>query len=118
VLFAEIEAQDRIVNRNWDLYDTRNVVYRPTSLAPEELKRGYEWAYQEFYRWRSIFAASSAHEQVKHRLKHFFYTADWKKFERAWDLVIRVKQLSQLRPVLESVLAPVAKVSAPWQWMN
>jgi hypothetical protein len=31
-----------------------------------------------------------------------------KKFERAWDLVIRIKQLSQLRPLLEAVLAPVA----------
>jgi radical SAM superfamily enzyme YgiQ (UPF0313 family) len=112
-LFAEMEAQDRIVNRNWDLYDTRNVVYRPTSISPEGLKRGYDWAYQEFYRWGSIFAASSAHEQVKDRLKHFFYSAGWKKFERAWDLVIRVKQLSQLRPVLEAVLAPVANVSGP-----
>ncbi len=33
--------------------------------------------------------------------------AGWKKFERAWDLVIRIKQLSQMRPLLEAVLAPV-----------
>jgi len=45
---------------------------------------------------------------VKHGLKHFFYSAGWKKFERAWDLVIRIKQLSQMRPLLEAVLAPVA----------
>ena len=32
----------------------------------------------------------------------------WKKFERAWDLAIRIKQLSQMRPLLEAVLAPVA----------
>ncbi len=48
------------------------------------------------------------HASVKHRLKHFFYSAGWKKFERAWDLVIRIKQLSQMRPLLEAVLAPVA----------
>jgi hypothetical protein len=40
-------------------------------------------------------------------LKHFFYSSGWKKFERAWDLVIRLKQLSQLRPMLEAVLSPV-----------
>ena|SRR5215813_1837915 len=33
--------------------------------------------------------------------------ADWKKFERAWDLVIRVRQLSQMRPILEAVLSSV-----------
>jgi len=106
-LFTEMEAQKRIATRNWDLYDTRNVVYRPTSMTPEELKRGYDWAYESFYRWRSIFNAASAHDSIKHRLKHFFYSAGWKKFEPAWDLVIRLKQLSQMRPILEAVLAPV-----------
>ncbi|HEX3577063.1 MAG TPA: radical SAM protein, partial [Thermoanaerobaculia bacterium] len=61
-LFAEMEAQNRIATRNWDLYDTRNVVYRPTSMTPDELKRGYDWAYESFYRWSAIFKASSAHE--------------------------------------------------------
>ncbi|MGA8809038.1 MAG: radical SAM protein [Thermoanaerobaculia bacterium] len=106
-LFTEMEAQNRIATRNWDLYDTRNVVYRPTSMTPDELKRGYDWAYESFYRWRAIFKAASAHESIKHRAKHFFYSAGWKKFEPAWDLVIRIKQLSQMRPILEAVLAPV-----------
>ena len=102
-------ARNRIETRNWDLYDTRHVVYRPSGLSPTELKRGYDWAYQEFYRWRSIFEAASAHSSVKHRLKHFFYSAGWKKFERAWDIAIRIKQLSQMRPLLESVLSSVAR---------
>ncbi|HXH38572.1 MAG TPA: B12-binding domain-containing radical SAM protein, partial [Thermoanaerobaculia bacterium] len=75
---------------------------------PEELKRGYDWSYEAFYRWGSIVEAASAHRSFKHRLKHFFYSAGWKKFEPAWDLVIRIKQLSQMRPLLEAVLAPVA----------
>ena len=106
-LFTEMAASTRIQTRNWDLYDTRNVVYRPSCMSREELKRGYDWAYEEFYRWSNIFAASSAHESVKHRLKHFFYSTGWKKFERAWDVAIRIKQLSQMRPILEAVLAPV-----------
>jgi radical SAM superfamily enzyme YgiQ (UPF0313 family) len=107
-LFTDMAAQDRIVTRNWDLFDTRNVVFRPSCMSSQELKRGYDWAYEEFYRWSNIFEAASAHESVKHRLKHFFYSAGWKKFERAWDTVIRIKQLSQMRPILEAVLAPVA----------
>jgi radical SAM superfamily enzyme YgiQ (UPF0313 family) len=108
-LFTEMAAQKRIVTRDWDLYDTRHVVYRPFGLKPDELKSGYDWAYEAFYRWRSILKGSSAHESTKHQLKHFFYSAGWKKFERAWDLVIRVKQLSQMRPLLEAVLAPVTE---------
>jgi len=108
-LFADMAARNRIETRNWDLYDTRHVVYRPSCMSPDELKRGYDWAYESFYRWGSILKAASAHKSAKHSLKHFFYSAGWKKFERAWDLVIRVKQLSQMRPLLEAVLAPVTQ---------
>jgi radical SAM superfamily enzyme YgiQ (UPF0313 family) len=108
-LFTDMAARNRIETRNWDLYDTRHVVYRPSSFSPEELKHGYDWAYEEFYRWNNIFEAASAHRSAKHSLKHFCYSAGWKKFERAWDLVIRIKQLSQMRPLLEAVLAPVAQ---------
>ena len=108
VLFKEMEARDRIVTRDWDLYDTRHVVYRPASMTPDELKQGYDWAYESFYRWGSILKAASAHRSAKHRMKHFAYSAGWKKFERAWGLVIRIKQLAQMRPVLEAVLSPVA----------
>jgi radical SAM superfamily enzyme YgiQ (UPF0313 family) len=107
-LFADMDARNRIETRNWDLYDTRHVVYRPSRLTPDELKRGYDWSYESFYRWSSIWEAASAHQSTKHKLKHFFYSAGWKKFEPAWDLVIRIKQLSQMRPLLEAILAPVA----------
>lgn len=107
-LFAEMAAQNRIETRNWDLYDTRHVVYRPLRLTPAELKRGYDRAYESFYRWSSIWEAASAHESARHRLKHFCYSAGWKKFERAWGLIIRLRQLAQMRPLLEAVLARVA----------
>jgi len=106
-LFADMAAQERIETRDWDLYDTRHVVYRPSGLSPEALEKGYDWSYESFYSWSSIFEAASAHDSMKHRLKHLVYSAGWKKFERGWDLVIRVKQLSQMRPLLEAVLAPV-----------
>ncbi|MCB0002431.1 MAG: B12-binding domain-containing radical SAM protein, partial [Anaerolineae bacterium] len=108
-LYADMAAQGRIVTHDWDLYDTRHVVYRPDQLTPDELKRGYDWSYEAFYRWGSIARAASAHSSAKHSLKHFFYSAGWKKFEPAWDFVIRVKQLTQIRPLLEAVLAPVGQ---------
>ena len=33
-LFARMEAAGRILTRDWDLYDTRHVVYRPARLTP------------------------------------------------------------------------------------
>src|SRR5262245_47786130 len=45
-LFARMAAENRIVTRDWDLYDTRHVVYRPARMTADELKRGYDWAYR------------------------------------------------------------------------
>ena len=112
-LYAEMRAHDRLTSSDWDLYDTRHVVYRPTGLTAEELKRGYDWSYREFYTWPNIVAAASAHDSLKHSLKHFAYSAGWKKFEPAWDFVIRVKQLAQMRPMLEAVLSPVRHRTEP-----
>jgi radical SAM superfamily enzyme YgiQ (UPF0313 family) len=106
-LFASLEAEGRIVTRDWDVYDTRHVVYRPARLTPDELKRGYDWAYREFYRWSSIARGSLAHGSFKHQAKHFFYAAGWKKFEPLWDAVIRVRQLPAMTPLLEGVLSKV-----------
>jgi radical SAM superfamily enzyme YgiQ (UPF0313 family) len=106
-LFAKMVEQGRLVTRDWDLYDTRHVVFRPARMAPETLKAGYDWAYQEFYRWSSIARASLSHGTVKHQAKHFFYAAGWKKFEPLWNLMIRAKQLRCMTPLLESVLSQV-----------
>jgi hypothetical protein len=100
-----MEQEGRILTRDWNLYDTRHVVYRPARLQPEVLKDGYDWAYREFYRWSAITRAALAHGTVKHQTKHFFYAAGWKKFERLWNLLIRARQLRCMTPVLEAVLS-------------
>jgi len=107
-LYSEMTSQKRMTTSNWDLYDTRHVVYQPQGISPQALKVGYDWSYREFYRWGNIFKAARAHRSSKHSLKHLAYSAGWKKFEPAWDFVIRLKQLSQMRPMLEAVLSPVA----------
>jgi hypothetical protein len=104
-----MDAEGRIVTRNWDLYDTRHVVYSPARLTPRALKDGYDWAYREFYRWPSIARGSLSHGTVKHQAKHFFYAAGWKKFERLWDLVIRARQLPAMTPLLEGVLSRITR---------
>jgi radical SAM superfamily enzyme YgiQ (UPF0313 family) len=108
-LHARMVREGRMLTRDWNLYDTRHVVYRPTRLEPEALKDGYDWAYREFYRWGAIARASLHHGSVKHQAKHFFYAAGWKKFEPLWDWIIRVRQLNRVTPLLEGVLSRVTR---------
>jgi radical SAM superfamily enzyme YgiQ (UPF0313 family) len=112
-LYSQMEQQGRIVTRNWDLYDTRHVVYRPARLGAAAIEAGYNWAYREFYRWPSIAAAASVHDAFKHQVKHFAYASGWKKFEAAWNLVIRARQLGCMTPVLEAVLSKVTRWEPP-----
>jgi len=111
-LYARMQREGRMLTRDWNLFDTRHVVYRPAQLKPEVLKEGYDWAYQEFYRWSSIARASLHHGTLKHQAKHFFYASGWKKFEPVWDLMIRMRQLTHVTPLLEGVLSKVTSASA------
>ncbi|RLD67755.1 MAG: B12-binding domain-containing radical SAM protein [Bacteroidetes bacterium] len=106
-LFKSMESQNRIISRNWDLYDTRHVVYKTTKLTAEELERGYQWSYKEFYKWSNIFSASMKHESIKHKLKHLLYTGGWKKFEPLWNFIIKTEGLNQMLPLLENILSKV-----------
>jgi radical SAM superfamily enzyme YgiQ (UPF0313 family) len=108
-LHARMVHEGRMLTRDWNLYDTRHVVYRPARLKPETLKAGYDWAYREFYRWMSIARASLHHGTFKHQAKHFFYASGWKKFEPVWDLMIRARQLTRVTPLLEGVLSRVTR---------
>ena len=108
-LYGRMRSEGRIITNDWDLYDTRNVVYKPARLRPEALKAGYDWAYKEFYTWGSIARASLRHGSVKHQIKHFFYASGWKKFEPLWDLMIRARQLRKVTPLLEGVLSKVTR---------
>jgi radical SAM superfamily enzyme YgiQ (UPF0313 family) len=45
VLFTKMAAAGRMTTRNWDLYDTRHVVYKTQGLSAQQLKAGYDWAY-------------------------------------------------------------------------
>ena len=98
---------------DWDLYDTRHVVYRPARLSPERLKKGYDSAYREFYKWSNIGRGALTHESVKHQAKHFCYAGGWKKFEPLWNLVIKTQRLALMTPLLEGVLSRVEKPAGP-----
>lgn len=106
-LYQSMEQQNRIISKNWDMYDTRHVVYQSKLLTANELEEGYQWAYKEFYSWQNIFKASFKHDSAKHIAKHFFYTGGWKKFEPLWNFIIKTGGLKTMLPLLETLLSKV-----------
>jgi len=105
--FARIEAEGRLLTRDWDRYDTRHAVFEPNGMSLGELEAGYWRAYREFYSWSNIARAASAHGSWARSAKHLAYSVGWRKLEPLWDAVIRARRLAGMRPVLESVLATV-----------
>ncbi len=104
-LYRRMAAQGRILHHNWDLYDTRHVVYQPRGLSPETLEAGYWRAYREFYQWRAIARGAWTKPTVVGKLRHLAYAGGWKKFEPVWDWVIRARRVGRLLPLLEAILS-------------
>lgn len=103
-LYQEMQTQNRLLHNQWDLYDTRHVVYRPAKLSAQELETGYWRAYREFYSWKNIFAGAWTNASWMERARHIAYAGGWKKFEPLWDVVIRAKRATQMLPTLEAIL--------------
>jgi radical SAM superfamily enzyme YgiQ (UPF0313 family) len=106
-LFKNMEQENRILHRNWDQYDTRQVVYKTVGLRAEELKHGYDWSYKSFYSWKNVYRASMQHDKLKHAIKHFAYAGGWKKFEPLWNFMIKTHGLNRMLPLLEAILSKV-----------
>jgi radical SAM superfamily enzyme YgiQ (UPF0313 family) len=105
VLYQHMAAQKRLLHSDWDLYDTRHVVYRPANMTAEQLEAGYWRAYREFYQWGSIVRGAWNKPTWHGRLRHAAYAGGWKKFEPLWDWVIRLKRAGRMLPVLEQILS-------------
>ena len=54
-LYAQLEEQGRITERDWAMYDVEHCVFKPLKMTKEELEEGITWAWRETYTYRSIF---------------------------------------------------------------
>ena len=48
-LFRQMEAEGRLLHRDWSRYDTAHVVFRPQHMTPEQLAEGYAWCYERLF---------------------------------------------------------------------
>jgi radical SAM superfamily enzyme YgiQ (UPF0313 family) len=95
-LFCQMEAENRLLHRDWSLYDTAHAVFQPRHMTPEELEQGYGWIYQRLFSnasiwnrrpedWRAVplYLAMSYlykrsnrvwHQLIKHGMVHAVWT--------------------------------------------
>ena len=104
-LFRRMEAQQRLLHRDWDLYDTRHTVFRPARMSPRQLEEGYWSAYRDFYSWGSVWRGAATKPDLAGSLRHLAYAVGWKKCEPVWDLLIRTRRVGRALPILERVLS-------------
>lgn len=104
-LYDSMIQEKRIITQDWDLYDTRHVVYKPSKLTIKELEEGYHWAYKNFYNWSNLYNSSSIHSSSLLQFKHLLYAGGWKKFEPLWNVIINSGGLQKMLPLLEKILS-------------
>ncbi|MFC1704283.1 B12-binding domain-containing radical SAM protein [Candidatus Omnitrophota bacterium] len=103
-LYKKLTHEKRVIHSNWDLYDTRHVIFQPAKMDSTTLEHGYWGAYKKFYQWRSIIKAATTKESFAGIVRHLAYAGGWKKTEPLWGFIIRHKQIKRMIPVLENLL--------------
>ncbi len=53
-LYRRLEAEGRLLTRDWELYDGQHVVFQPARMSVDELQLGTEAAWKHAYSLRSI----------------------------------------------------------------
>ncbi len=53
-LYDQLVAEDRLITRNWELYDGHHVVFYPRKISPEELQEETVKAFKKFYSFRNL----------------------------------------------------------------
>jgi radical SAM superfamily enzyme YgiQ (UPF0313 family) len=59
--FDRLEKEGRILTRDWEKYDSLNVVFQPLRMSPEELHQGMRRV------WKEVFSLSSIYKRVLRR---------------------------------------------------
>lgn len=53
-LYNQLEAEGRIIERDWAMYDVEHCVFEPKQMTKKQLEEGIEWAWRETYKTSNI----------------------------------------------------------------
>jgi radical SAM superfamily enzyme YgiQ (UPF0313 family) len=100
--YRQVEAEGRIIHRNWELYDTGHCVFRPRHMEPEVLEAGYAWCYERLFSHRSIW--NRRPEDSSAVAPYLAMTYLYKHANPLWELLIR-------RRLVHAVWSPLVQAS-------
>lgn len=86
-LFRQMEAEGRLLHRNWELYDTAHVVFRPKHMTAPELSLGYDWIYRRLFSHASIWRRRP--DGVASVLTYLSGCYLYKRSNRLWRFLIK-----------------------------
>jgi radical SAM superfamily enzyme YgiQ (UPF0313 family) len=99
-LFAQLESENRIVHRDWRLYDTAHVVFEPARMSGEALQAGYQWCYERLFSHRSIWRRRPRDWRAVPAYIAMSYL--YKRSNRFWRWLIRYRLTALVwRPLIE-----------------
>jgi radical SAM superfamily enzyme YgiQ (UPF0313 family) len=99
-LFKQLDAEHRVVHRDWSLYDTAHVVFEPARMSAEELQAGYEWCYRRLFSHASIWRRRP--EDWRAVLPYLAMSYLYKRSNRIWHWLIRYRLTALIwRPLIE-----------------
>ena len=90
-LYKRLDKEDRILTRDWELYDGQHVVFQPAQMSVDALQKGNSRVWRKVYSYGSIarrmrdtpiakllyLGANFGYRFYANRLDRF-YTCDWK----------------------------------------
>lgn len=99
-LFKQMEAEGRLLHRDWTLYDTAHAVFRPKHMSPEELEQGYAWIYERLFSHASIWRRRP--EDWRAAAPYLAMSYLYKRSNRFWHLLIKHHLVHAVwRPLVE-----------------
>ena len=99
-LFRQMEAEGRLLHRDWDLYDTAHVVFRPKRMTVDQLTAGYGWCYRALFSSVSIWRRRPRDWTAVPSYLAMSYL--YKRSNRFWHLLIKHRLTGKVwRPLVE-----------------
>ena len=104
--YKEMEAQNRIICRDWSQYDGHHTVFQPRQFTPYELQMETNRAMKKFYSWPSVLKRLVARDLFYAYLKAYARILLWKSnskknqyFHQLKErLFVQARQLRQCLP--------------------
>jgi radical SAM superfamily enzyme YgiQ (UPF0313 family) len=90
--FQEMEAQNRIICRDWSQYDGHHTVFQPRQFTPYELQMETNRAMKKFYSWPSVLKRLVARDLFYAKLKAHGRLLLWKSTSRHNQHFLQLKE--------------------------